>query len=147
LKQLVDEVHNYVLNFSFTIKIPHNKNPTLGRWGDIWFFQTESKRLYDQKVIYISMMGSIISIYVLTHKLINDMNNHLVVLIDTITWFSLSKVLRSWKLHVGRNMAYKMIYAYLACSMFCITKIHLTMLHFQDNFQTNYNWFSCNNLF
>jgi hypothetical protein len=54
----------------------------------------------------------------------NNMNNHSIMLINTITWFSLSKVLRSWKLSVGRNMAYKTITAYLACSMFCITKIY-----------------------
>jgi hypothetical protein len=67
-------------------------------------------------------MGSIIFIDVLTHIPKNNMNNHPVVLINTITWFSLSKVLRSWKLHVGRSMAYKTIDAYLACSKLGPTK-------------------------
>ncbi len=57
-------------------------------------------------MIHINMMGSIIFIDVLTHIPKNSMNNHPVVLINTITWFSLLKVLRSWKLHVGRSMPY-----------------------------------------
>ncbi len=73
-------------------------------------------------MIHISMMGLIIFIDVLTHIPKNNMNNHPVVLINTITWFSLSKVLRSWKLHVGRSMAYKPINAYLACSKLGPTK-------------------------
>jgi hypothetical protein len=82
----------------------------------------EIKCLYNQKMIHINMMGPIIFIYVLTHISRNDMNNHPVMVIDTITWFSLSKM-KFWNLHVGKSMAYKTIYAYLACSMFCITKI------------------------
>jgi hypothetical protein len=83
----------------------------------------ERKHFKNQKMIHISMMWSIIFFYVLTHIPKNNMNNHPIVLMNTITWFSLSKVLRSWKLHVGRSMAYTTINAYLACSIFCITKI------------------------
>jgi hypothetical protein len=73
-------------------------------------------------MIHINMMRSIIFIDVLTHIPKNNMNNHPVVLINTITWFSLSKVLRSWKLHVGRSMAYKTIDGYIAFSKLGPTK-------------------------
>ncbi len=63
-------------------------------------------------MIHINMMGSIIFIYVLTYIPRNDINNHPIMVMDTITWFSLSKMLRFWKLHVGKSMAYKTIYAF-----------------------------------
>lgn len=48
----------------------------------------------------------------------------------------------------GWCMAYKMMSAYLAyISMFSITKIHFVILHFKNNFQEDYNWWSCLSLF